>query len=159
VAMGLSSPLPCPQPRDRRAARARGTRGSLRQTLVARLALAVAISLLRFSREVRQSWREREIGPKTGTIGGPTTLTRFASQGTGRVSSAWAVEIRPDFALELGSIGNNWRPRESQRTTLSGGQVLSVAANIRGFGSALFALTGGEADAHRQFFRKSHPSI
>src|SRR3984957_9963127 len=42
--MGLSSPLPCPKPRDRRAARARGTRGSLRRTLVARPALAVAIS-------------------------------------------------------------------------------------------------------------------
>src|ERR1700722_5739207 len=37
-------PCPAPKPRDRRAARARGTRGSLRRTLVARPALAVAIS-------------------------------------------------------------------------------------------------------------------
>src|ERR1700677_3791744 len=35
---------PAPEPRDGRAARARGTRGSLRRTLVARPALAVAIS-------------------------------------------------------------------------------------------------------------------
>jgi hypothetical protein len=39
-------PRPCPalKPRDRRATRARETRGSLRRTLVARPALAVAIS-------------------------------------------------------------------------------------------------------------------
>jgi hypothetical protein len=36
-------PCPAPKPRDRRAARARGTRGSLRRTLAARPALAVAI--------------------------------------------------------------------------------------------------------------------
>src|SRR6202035_4396326 len=36
-------PCRAPKPRDRRAARARGTRGSLRRTLVARPALAVAI--------------------------------------------------------------------------------------------------------------------
>src|ERR1700679_3372684 len=35
---------PAPEPRDGRAARARGARGSLRRTLVARPALAVAIS-------------------------------------------------------------------------------------------------------------------
>src|ERR1700722_16175713 len=37
-------PCPGPEPRDGRAARARGTRGSLRRTLVARPALTLAIS-------------------------------------------------------------------------------------------------------------------
>ena len=36
-------PCPAPKPRDRRAARARGTRGSLRRTLVARPTLAVSV--------------------------------------------------------------------------------------------------------------------
>ena len=41
--LGLFCPCPAFKPRDGRAARARGTRGSLRRTLVARPALAVAI--------------------------------------------------------------------------------------------------------------------
>src|ERR1700723_3319897 len=45
-------PCPAPEPRDGRAARARGTRGSLRRTLVARPALAVPIPLLRLPHEV-----------------------------------------------------------------------------------------------------------
>jgi hypothetical protein len=90
VAVGLSSPLPCPQPRDRRAARARGTRGSLRRTLVARLALAVAISAPSL---LTRSWttqaRTENAAKTQGRSTGQITLTcarDFPSLRTGRVS-------------------------------------------------------------------------
>src|ERR1700733_704745 len=55
-------PCPARRPRGGRAARARGTRGSSRQTLAARPALAVAI-LFSFAHQakVRRRWREQEI--------------------------------------------------------------------------------------------------
>ena len=74
---------PCPalKPRDRRAARARGTRGSLRRTLVARPALAVAIPhSLASHAKLDKAGANRKCVPEAGTIDGPNNPdmgTRF----------------------------------------------------------------------------------
>jgi hypothetical protein len=62
-----------PRPRDRRVARARGTRGSLRRTLVARPALAVAISapsllIRRWRKPARTENAAQKLGRPTGQI-------------------------------------------------------------------------------------------
>ena len=108
MAVGLSSPLPCPQPRDRRAARARGTRGSLRRTLVARPALAVAISAPSL---LTRSWAKAARTENAAKTQGRSTgqMTRrcardFPSLRTGYISPlSWAVRIRRE--LTLGSRG------------------------------------------------------
>ena len=75
-------PCPAPKPRDRRAARARGTRGSLRRTLVARPALAVAIPAPLL---LRRSWAKPArtgIRPRSRDDRGPNnadTCKRFPS--------------------------------------------------------------------------------
>jgi hypothetical protein len=74
-------PCPAPKPRDGRAARARGTRGSLRRTLVARPALAVAISALSlltrsWTKPARTENTAQKQGRSTGQIT-PTLGTRF----------------------------------------------------------------------------------
>ena len=82
---------PCPalKPRDRRATRARGTRGSLRRTLVARPALAVAISapsLLtrRWAKAARTEKRPRS--RDAPRVRPPDMCGRFPSLQTGHVS-------------------------------------------------------------------------
>ena len=74
-------PCPAPKPRDRRAARARETRGSLRRTLVARPALAVSIPhSLASHAKVGKARANGKSGREGGTIGEPNNpdmCTRF----------------------------------------------------------------------------------
>ena len=73
MALGLSSPLPRRRPRGGRAARARGTRGSLRRPLAdAAGASGGHPFLLRFSRKAQRRRREREIwsASRVSTPGG-----------------------------------------------------------------------------------------
>jgi hypothetical protein len=120
-------PCPAPKPRDRRAARARGTRGSLRRTLVARPALAVAISapsllIRRWRKPARTENAAQKQGRPTGQI---TRICArdFLSRGTEPVP-----RYRKHYGSDLwGQSEIRDGAEENRKPTLpSGGSPLAV---------------------------------
>ena len=137
-------PCPAPKPRDRRAARARGTRGSLRRTLVARPALAVAISAPSL---LARSWtkpaRTGNRAEKQGRSAGQTIPTRaFSFKGIapfpryrGRSGSDWNQPLAP---------GVSWKEGPAPRRKVS--QPCPQADRLSRFLALIWAMRTGPSE-------------
>ena len=105
-------PCPARRPRGGRAARARGTRGSLRRTLAARPAPAVAIPLsFTFHAKARRRRREQEIRSMSR---GSTSGGRQRSGAMTRVRARRSISPLGQ-AVDIGALTNEWKARACLR--------------------------------------------